>query len=429
MREVIILIERGDHHEALVRLWVLGTTRRHPDDDLPLNAWERSTQRDRASRRASEIRVDEIRATFNDGRSVDQATAEADPLALVVALDAFLGLDTAPRAFAAEPYRVGEQDYWLVPLNPSRAGSASSARQTGNPQSWFRHHRVLPATLPTGLRVEPQPSRDVTDTRLREIKHAGRMRTFLGHFDDGATLVPPPADRFFATGLSDENARAASVGRALVRSVEEEADVIVLPELTVTPAQREVVKDQLRQTQRTGRGPALVVPGSFHEERDGRKVNVAELLGSDGRRLLVHEKLRPFGGANELAGDIHAASILRLLVTPIGSIALAICKDYCDDVGPIRDWDALAVDWWLVPSMGERSTIDAHARRAEMLWQVVNRGVTLLANQESGVVGGTESVPGFVFDGARRDIEAGGSFVDVGLASETASIQRLRRIR
>ena len=157
MREVITLIERGHHHEALVRLWVLATTRRNPDDDSPLNAWERSTQRDRASRRASEIRVDEIRATFNDGRSVDQATAEADPLALVVALDAFLGLDTAPRGFAAEPYRVGERDYWLVPLNLSRAGTASSARQTGNPQSWFHYHRVNPPRFRPGSASSRSP--------------------------------------------------------------------------------------------------------------------------------------------------------------------------------------------------------------------------------------------------------------------------------
>ena len=155
-----------------------------------------------------------------------------------------------------------------------------------------------------------------------------------------------------------------------------------------------------------------LVPGSFHETRGGRRVNAAELLSREGRTLIIHEKLRPFGEADGVAEDVHAANVLRLLVTPIGSIAVAICKDYCDEPGPIRDWDVLAVDWWLVPSMGEQSTVNAHARRAQTLWTVVNRAVTLLANQQFGA----EARPGFVFDGARRDVEAGGGPLEVALS-------------
>lgn len=425
MREVVRLLNAGHQHEALVRLWVIATRRKEPDDDLPLNSWERTTRRTRRSALS-----EKLGAALDDGRDVEPAIVDTEPLALVVALDTFLGLHTPPKGFAAEPYRVDDRAYWLVPLNLGRALAAGIARQAGNSQSWFRHHRVVPAVLPSGVHVEAQPSRDVTDARLREVRRTGHVRAYLGHFEDGATLEPPPAGRFFATGLSDEPARIRNIDRSFARAADERADLVIFPELTVTPAQREATKERLRTSEHP---PALLVPGSFHEEWNGRKVNTSHILGVDGRTLVVHEKLRSFGEADGTAEDIHAANTVHVLVTPIGCIALAICKDYCDDPGPIRDWDALAVDWWLVPSMGAQSTIDAHERRARSLWTVINRAVTLLANQEPAIPPRSVASPGFAFHGTTRevrsDVTVGGGLVVVAIDAPGPDRESIRRVR
>lgn len=403
MRGVCELINQGNHRDALVRLWVLATRRATPDDDLPLNVWERPPH----SKAARSERTKALRASLQEGKDIDEAALGGEPLALVGALDAWLGRDVATAPYVERDYAVDGARYFLIPVPLTRPHAVGPARQANNPQSWFRHHRVVPASIGTRLRVNAIPSRDVTDLRLREIKAKNSLRILLLHFDDDAVLVPPPTGRFFATGLSDEAARLDGIARAVERAAADEADLVVLPELSVTPGQRELLKAMLARA--GGHQPCLVVAGSFHEERNGRRVNVSELLGGDGRRVLTHEKLRPFGLADGLAEDIHAADTLTLLVTPLGTFALAICKDFCDELGPI-DFAILPVDWWLVPSMGDQATIDAHLDRARTVWRVLNRAASVVANQETA---GGPKRPGFVFFETQRDGAVGGTLFEV----------------
>ena len=104
-------------------------------------------------------------------------------------------------------------------------------------------------------------------------------------------------------------------------------------------------------------------------------------------------------------------SRLILLVTPIGTVGVAICKDYFDGTadGLIRAaWDRLAPDWMLVPSMGHGDTRAAHDRRAKENWEL-RRTRTLVANQEPRMPGESpEPVPGFVRRGAMVETVAPG---------------------
>lgn len=135
----------------------------------------------------------------------------------------------------------------------------------------------------------------------------------------------------------------------------------------------------------------FIVLGSFHEQVENRWRNHAEaVLGLDGTHLFGCDKRKSVTFNNCKEGIESSPIPLTCLLTPLGLMAIAICKDLFEGE-PAAVLASLPLDWLLVPSMSD--TINPHKVSARTMH---NKGGTIVAvaNQEMPV--GTASLPGFV---------------------------------
>lgn len=156
---------------------------------------------------------------------------------------------------------------------------------------------------------------------------------------------------------------------------------------------------------------------------DGNCYNAAALLGPDGRATLQHRKLRLFGDADgvgvKAAEDVAQGNHVELLVTPVGTFAVAICKDFFHpDERGAGIWSLLGADWMLVPSFGDEATSRNHAHQAATFW-TVNRIVSVVATQESAGA----ALPGFLQHDARLDYPSGGGLHETTIGLSAAPVR------
>lgn len=410
MEKVIADIRGNKLGRALVRLWVMAGI--YANRNLTLNLWEH-----KAGKVQRESRSKALRQDLKNGNAISLDQANQDPLALVRALDSFLADEMrVDRPLSRVPHVIDSAEYWLVRHPLARRRNASQVDQPNNRAAWFRAHSVIPAQVGEAhapLLVTVLEPDLATANALDAILAAASIRIFVAHFDDGVCLqgVSNQAEKRFFTGFDEPATRSQSIHATLERAHRENADVVVFPELTVTPEQRDEIAIWQRGAKKTGSSPTLIVSGSFHEQIEGRKVNRAELLGLS-MPLLVHEKIRPFGHAEGFAEDFENGNRLELLATSIGLIAMPICKDFNDIVDGLP-WPRIAPDWCLVPSMGDEGNVNAHAKRAKELWDVFARTVSAVANQELDQA--KTKAPGFCHDAARTNIAPGGACIEIQL--------------
>jgi hypothetical protein len=414
LQKAIFEIQSGDLHGALVRLWAISGLRmkstENEDSDLVLNIWERNTRPERRQEY-----TEQFVQKLSSGKNIPIALVTAEPLALIQALDSFLANQRAPRRKSSVAYSIDGIEYWLVRIPLGPRASAPLSHQANNRAGWFIHHNVIPALLLGRLNttikiriVEPDLA---TQGRIAELRGTSKIRVYLVHFTDKVELkcTLNPAKKFFADGLSASDIRISSIRAHLKYAYNKDADIIIFPELTVTPEQRREIRIwHLNKLDKQEHVPIFIVAGSFHEiTEDGRKVNRAEMLGASGKQLLFHNKIRPFGFADGRAEDIDSGNCINLLSTAIGIIAMPICKDFNDAAG--IDWTEIGPDWCLVPSMGDESNISAHSEQAQKLWKIFFRTISLIANQEFE----GDPAPGFVFSKGRMPMLKGGGIIEV----------------
>lgn len=128
---------------------------------------------------------------------------------------------------------------------------------------------------------------------------------------------------------------------------------------------------------------------------------------------MVHRKLRPFGLADGLAEDVKEGGRIEVLVSPIGTLTLLICKDFMDDHQSVATLlQEVPVDWVLVPSYGDERTVKGHRARAEQLAKVGPGTSCLIANQRNVEMSPGVALPGFAMgapDATCQDVgEEGG---------------------
>ncbi|MBF0162573.1 MAG: hypothetical protein HQL88_09825 [Magnetococcales bacterium] len=274
--------------------------------------------------------------------------------------------------------------------------------QSGNLAFWLRYHRILPASI-RGYTIHIHP----LDGKYARMLSEKELRLFLGTFPDHcapdwrkeckpyyvATTLrcfdPPTADALAV--------RAHSIRTALQEAQEVGAQVVLFPELAVCAEHRRTIVDWLRAHKKPPF--VLVIPGSFHEDF-GRPLqkpyterrNRTSILNGAGQTILDQDKLIPIAvdnvltaGASQQQQDgvvfegVGSANALHLLDTPIGLMAVAICRDLLQESSPITDlWEYVAPDWLLVPSMSPG--ISGHRAAAERLWRMYGTKV-LVANQ------------------------------------------------
>jgi hypothetical protein len=384
--EVLQSLREGRLHHGLLRLWLAFR------NDLPrLNRAAMRAHEDASGHRGA---CKAISLFLEDGNHLKlrQKLDVGHELAILEAIDEYLWIhyDAMGNAPPAQVWLEGED--WLIHRRRIAASRHSChAAQTGHLQTWCPFHWVLPTTF-AGFTVRRVMAPDTLASAIEALRATGELRIAIASFADGVAPAwehhEPPLVR--ALTLTDETRRWAGIDKALQSALQAEAHALVLPELSVTPGHVDGVRRWLDGFETA---PMLMVlPGSFHRQSAGGVRNQAELLDGYGQVLISHHKLTRFGGVDNPEG-IETGEEIQLLDTPLGLLAIPICLDFCEEAHPINAlWQALGVEWLLVPAMGKDESIRAHLRRTAELHRA-HGTVTAVANQHPE---GLDAAPGFV---------------------------------
>jgi len=391
MDRVAELVRIGDYEQALVRLWVLAGE--FSDGTLRLNAWERARDAGRHDRTVADF----LTALQREQPPSAEEIAGA-PLAFLVALDQVSAMLRSAMPFVPSPYSEGGRQFWLVPVEFTARQTVPLARQTGNREAWCKWHAVFPARTAHGIEVAVTTASGRLAEALHDtVRDTGvELPVWIGHLQDGAQLTweLSAAGRFRCGAVLPAQTRVRSILHSLERAAEAGALVVVLPELTVDLAARAEARRWLGT--HSDHSLEMVVAGSFHEETPDGWYNTAEMWDRFGERILVHRKLRPFGAADGLAEDVNTGNHVTVLVTPIGSFAVLICKDFLDDHESVATLlQEVPVDWVLVPSYGDEKTSARHKARAQSIARVSPGASCVVAHQRNVEASPGDELPGF----------------------------------
>lgn len=245
---------------------------------------------------------------------------------------------------------------------------------------------VVPRAIPRSTAEESQPfsKRGLLIHRVLPLESAGLAVRLTEHRtarkDDravfGAALfqnlqltIVKSWDKFHLEGIicSDQ---LDTISRQITDAFEAGCTLLAWPELMVPPqARRHIVKElgQAVISAESNKVPGLVVAGTWHEKQDDDTwKNIGRVFNGAGKLLLSFAKVNPFYykcGERLLEEDISTENEINILFTDFGVVAFCICKDFCDST--FSAFDSLDVDWFVVPSLGNQTTMDGHRSKAQ----------------------------------------------------------------
>ena len=273
--------------------------------------------------------------------------------ALVRALDADLaGLSLG--GDGSDHYRVPGYDCHVIPVE--RPWRLRKGRQPE--RRAMRYHAVIPSRL---------GEIEITVATRPEIETGWVSQPFGAAMFEGMQFVerfPNDASIVLADAVL-ANVEGVMAGQ-IAQGEADGCAILTWPELSMPGASREALERRLRADPlRNGRVP-VVVAGSWHvacPEKPGAYANECAVLDGRGRPLATYRKRIPFvsKGRAEL---IEAGRELLVLASADALIAIAICRDFCDDT-PSCGYDDLPLDMIVIPSMGGSETLEAQVRHAK----------------------------------------------------------------
>ncbi len=293
------------------------------------------------------------------------------PVAALSACDEFLAaLDRRRRTRPRRIRREDAEEFYVLPRRED--WTSRHAEQPGNLGFWMRRHQVIPAQH-RGISIELRP----LSRRLARRLEVARLPFTTGGFLDNVLPDWNESSPYRCSRLKDVERRWRSVVALLEKASRRGAVLVVFPELTVDS---EILRRLRRWLHRERRhhGFSLVVAGSFHEDGnvDGGghepRRNVSSILDAFGREVFRHTKIRPFRTSKGEAfeeEDIEGSTHVELLQLGFGLVGVALCLDFCEEAETAveRLWSAVGPALMIVPSMGGKSTINAHERKARLL--------------------------------------------------------------
>ncbi len=302
---------------------------------------------------------------------------------------------------------VTEVPHWiyrrLMPIDPAAPGMKQHLPE----YVCFRHHRFIPSQA-SGRVVRANPLiRSVSGYRqlVERFNQGQRNSIYLGAYknprDATAMVSKTETDRsgrivnyYFsqAKGI-DHNQRRQELADHLKKAIDTQADIVLLPELTVSPGLVDELAIGLIKQDAIS-GGLLIVPGTFHVEeatdaprkRTKRKVNRAQLLSGDGTLILTQDKLCVFvttGSKLEPTivekEDIRGSRVVNILAIGALTVGIAICKDF---ISSLEDtpWLTIDVSLVLVPSMGDGQTAKEHGKCLNQL-RTSRRGAAAISQE------------------------------------------------
>jgi hypothetical protein len=407
-----------------------------------LNSWEQT---------ANEKTISPHYAAFlnqlQEEEPIKIQAIRAQPLALIRALDDYIAstrpLDSQSTSTSASCYVIKEDGngYWLVPVPLAARRQAAMDRQPARLARWFHHHAAIPARTAHGIEVTASLSRSALNAALENLSNQpnGKLKAWIAHFADGADVVwdrqISPIGNWRTLSVEPHTTRQASVLQTLASAAQAGAQVVVFPEFTLDLQHREQIAVYLRQHPS---GIQLVVAGAFHEPEQATDTavayNTAPVFTGSGRRLFVHRKLRLFGRNDVGAEFAEVGNHLHVLITPIGSMTVLICKDFMDEDPRVDNLLAeVPVDWVWVPSYGDETTLKAHKERARRLATVTTGTSCAVAQTQNTAMkksGETQALlPGFGHQAGNSthcDVPASGGLMEYGLAKQPIPAKHAR---
>lgn len=432
VKRVAQLLDSGDenfsYRRALVRLWVLAS------NDQLLNSWEQtSNEKTLAPHYANFLNQ------LQDGDPIKLQDICAQPLALIRALDDYLAstrpLDSQSTSRSTAAYVIEEDNkgYWLVPVQLAARRQAAMDRQPARLARWFHHHAALPARTAHGIEVTASLSRSALNTALQSLANLpnAKLKVWIAHFDDGADVVwdrrISPIGNWRTLSVEPHITRQDSALHTLAAAAQAGAQVVVFPEFTLDLQHRDQLAVYLRQNPSDIQ---LVVAGAFHEPEQATDIsiayNTAPVFTGSGRKLFAHRKLRLFGRNDVGAEFAEVGNRLHVLITPVGSMTILICKDFMDEDPRVDNLLAeVPVDWVWIPSYGDETTLKGQKERARKLATVTTGtscGVAQTQNTAMKKNGETPALlPGFGHPAGARtpcDVPVNGGLVEYGLGKQ-----------
>jgi predicted amidohydrolase len=220
------------------------------------------------------------------------------------------------------------------------------------------NYTIRVSVLP--VNTVPVPSLD-GPLRIAVVPLVESIKDFHLDIDDDN----PDFARFSMSLKSPEVIGVAAL-KALDSCAEQKCDIVVFPELCLTPQIQESLGERLRTL---GKYPWLVVAGSARTPVPGDSgtahYNQAVVFGSQGKQLLSHHKLHRYSmdyeqqdryGVLEALKEVNRTEDMEVkpyeievIETPIGRLAILICEDLVVEtmVDPLVI--KLGLDWLLVP--------------------------------------------------------------------------------
>lgn len=252
--------------------------------------------------------------------------------------------------------------------------------------TYLEHYHPNHSIVPTRL------SREMGDVhftvRQLNLIWPERPRLAIAGFDD--EIIPQGSQQgrcVFYESTSDDAARLAAARRLISEAESQGVHILLFPELTLSPANQQAIMDDLYARRSADNAGILLLIGlgSFHEycPLDSGTIprNRARLIsGRDGRVEIEQDKFQAASaGEGGAAVDeaFRPAEQANALLTPMGLLALAICKDLFDQ-NTAWIWQTLSPHWLLVPSMSNK--LNRHQEATANLWK--RHGcVSAVANQ------------------------------------------------
>lgn len=305
--------------------------------------------------------------------------------------------DLAPLSAERWRVRTTAADVYLVPRWRPRPNTRR--RETGSiAHRGMIHHRMIPAMI--------------GDWRVSIAACRGR----LSKSDDlrfGAGLFPGLSLTWLArpdlvAERIEFNDYAGQVTSHLTRAHDDECHVLMFPELTIDPVERSSIQAALeRRPWTTAWSTSLVIAGSWHDEENGIYFNVATAFDGFGTELVRHRKIfRYFDNKSGRGEGIELGKCLTLLVFDDLIVALGICRDFCERIDPTPNpFAALDADLFLIPSMGNKTTMKGHIETAREIALKYRASAFVVQQSESERPVGYLIFPGQDLDKASSDFE------------------------
>lgn len=314
--------------------------------------------------------------------------------------------------------RLGFPDYWskvfLWPTAHRRGLRARTAMQALSHQRFAQNWHVMP-----NVPDQNQHTRTVRVAGVRgpfredclKIRERGRMRIYVVEFATTPVFVGQLSGNdgkcWNALALANQDAMIEEAGIHIERAADLGADVMIFPELTVSPEVRQSISDALL-AQSLDSSISLVIAGSFHEaigdglpaknvtyalDRFGNAVQVDNAVGfentvQEGDRSKTkdwrHEKQNPVNFVDEdgeliLHENLQPGSELLLVHTPLGLQCIVNCLDLAQASGiSILRLELIPTSLLWAPSMD--GSVSPHLKHASTL-QLNHNTIVTCSNQ------------------------------------------------